>query len=154
MRFCNQCSRYSPGRPPYCPHCGRSYNVRLCPRGHANSRRVTFCSECGSDVLSTPAPPEDWGVKLSRWLLLGIVVVAISAVSVSVLLAIGTRIPWAGLACAVLEVLIVYWLLQWLVPSPVKRAAGAVGRPAGKALKMAGKAISRRSAGRRNRRVS
>ena len=154
MRFCNQCSHYSPGQPPYCPYCGRSYNVRLCPRGHANGRQVTFCSQCGSDVLSTPAPREDWGVELSRWLLIGAVTVALSAVAITVLLAVAVRIPWAAVFCVVLEVLILYWLLQWLLPAPVKRAGGAVGRSAGKVLKIAGKTISRRSDRQRNRRPS
>lgn len=62
MRWCAQCQRYLSGRPTYCPSCGRTFTVRLCRRGHANSRNVTFCSQCGSDDLSTAAPAESWSI--------------------------------------------------------------------------------------------
>src|SRR5438477_12444657 len=58
MRWCSECRRYLPGYPHYCPSCGRTFSVRLCPRGHANPRHVAFCIECGSDTLSRPAPAE------------------------------------------------------------------------------------------------
>src|SRR5438876_283315 len=60
MRWCTQCRRYTAGHPRYCPTCGRTFEVRLCRRGHVNSRHVDFCTDCGSDELSTAAPPEPW----------------------------------------------------------------------------------------------
>jgi len=56
MRYCSNCSKLTAGKGPFCNFCGRSYNVRLCPRGHVNSRASEACSECGSMELSTPAP--------------------------------------------------------------------------------------------------
>jgi DNA-directed RNA polymerase subunit RPC12/RpoP len=44
------------GEPLYCSHCGRTYDVRLCPRHHANPRGAEVCSKCGSRELSTPQP--------------------------------------------------------------------------------------------------
>jgi RNA polymerase subunit RPABC4/transcription elongation factor Spt4 len=56
MRFCNNCKKITAGKPPFCNFCARSYNVKLCPRGHTNPRAANACSICGSTELSTPAP--------------------------------------------------------------------------------------------------
>ena len=56
MKFCPNCNRVAPGNPPYCPFCGRTYSIRLCPRGHVSPRSAQFCSSCGSSELSSPAP--------------------------------------------------------------------------------------------------
>ena len=56
MRYCNQCGKMTAGDALYCGHCGRTYDVRLCPRQHANPRGATVCSKCGSRELSTPQP--------------------------------------------------------------------------------------------------
>ena len=56
MKFCYQCGKASPGDPPFCSKCGRSYDVRLCPRMHRNSRFATACSQCGSRELSEAQP--------------------------------------------------------------------------------------------------
>jgi len=56
MKFCYQCAKMTPGEPLFCSSCGRSYDVKLCPRLHANSRSADVCSQCGSRELSTPQP--------------------------------------------------------------------------------------------------
>src|SRR5215472_5242971 len=56
MRYCHNCGRITTGQPFYCQFCGRTYNVKLCPRLHPNSRSATVCSQCGSRELSIPAP--------------------------------------------------------------------------------------------------
>jgi hypothetical protein len=56
MKFCYQCAKITPGEPLFCSSCGRSYDVKLCPRLHANSRSADACSQCGSRELSTPQP--------------------------------------------------------------------------------------------------
>jgi predicted amidophosphoribosyltransferase len=61
MKFCYQCGRMTPGEPIFCSSCGRSYDVKLCPRLHANSRSAEVCSQCGSRELSTPQP------RISFW---------------------------------------------------------------------------------------
>lgn len=62
MRYCFQCGRITEGDPAYCNQCGRSYDVKLCPRGHRNPRGAEVCSQCGSRELSTPQPriPMSW----------------------------------------------------------------------------------------------
>jgi hypothetical protein len=44
------------GEPRYCQFCGRTYDVKLCPRRHENPRFAEVCSQCGSRELSTPQP--------------------------------------------------------------------------------------------------
>ncbi len=54
MRYCRNCRKFTAGQPAYCQFCGRSYGVKLCPRGHKSPRAASVCSECGSHELSTP----------------------------------------------------------------------------------------------------
>jgi hypothetical protein len=42
------------GAPAYCHNCGKTYNVKLCSRGHINPRSANVCSQCGSREMSTP----------------------------------------------------------------------------------------------------
>ncbi len=61
MKYCYQCGRITAGEPLYCNFCGRSYDVKLCPRNHVNPRVADVCSQCGSREFSTPQP------KVSVW---------------------------------------------------------------------------------------
>lgn len=65
MRYCFSCRKITSGKPAYCNYCGKSYGVKLCPRGHSNPRGAEVCSECGSRNLSTPQQSG----KVSIWLL-------------------------------------------------------------------------------------
>jgi hypothetical protein len=56
MKYCYECGRMTAGEPRYCQFCGRTYDVKLCPRRHENPRFAEVCSECGSRELSTPQP--------------------------------------------------------------------------------------------------
>lgn len=56
MKYCYECGRITAGEPLYCNFCGRSYDVKLCPRHHVNPRVADVCSQCGSRELSTPQP--------------------------------------------------------------------------------------------------
>ena len=56
MKYCFNCNRITPGEPLFCNFCGRSYDVKLCPRRHVNPRTAEACSRCGSRDLSTPQP--------------------------------------------------------------------------------------------------
>jgi len=60
MRYCYNCHRITPGEPLFCNYCGRSYDMKLCPSRHPNSRTALVCSECGSTDLSTPQPRAPW----------------------------------------------------------------------------------------------
>lgn len=54
MKYCRSCKYVTLGSARFCNKCGRSYDVRLCPKLHPNSVSATSCSECGSRELSTP----------------------------------------------------------------------------------------------------
>src|SRR6185437_13761725 len=56
MRYCHECGKITGGEPRYCQFCGRTYDVKLCPRRHENPRFAEVCSQCGSRELSTPQP--------------------------------------------------------------------------------------------------
>jgi hypothetical protein len=56
MKSCAHCGKMTLGEPLFCGSCGRSYDVRLCPRLHVNPRQATFCSQCGAHELSKPQP--------------------------------------------------------------------------------------------------
>ena len=62
MKYCYQCGKMTAGEPLYCGTCGRTYDVKLCPRSHVNPRGAEVCSKCGSRELSTPQPkiPMSW----------------------------------------------------------------------------------------------
>ena len=61
MRLCYHCGRETPGSPLFCNHCGRSYNIKFCPRNHPNPRGAEACSVCGSRDLSIPqGKPPFW----------------------------------------------------------------------------------------------
>ena len=56
MTYCYHCGRFTAGQPLFCQFCGRSFDVKLCPRLHPNPRYAEVCSQCGSRELSTPQP--------------------------------------------------------------------------------------------------
>lgn len=137
MKRCNECFRYSVGQPPYCPYCGRSYDVRLCSRGHANARNMTFCATCGSDDLSTPAPPEGRLARLSRWSLRVIVATAAACVALAVAAGIVASVDWSVLTGPLTGLVLMCAALYWtttLLPGPVKRIGRDGARQARKAL--------------------
>jgi RNA polymerase subunit RPABC4/transcription elongation factor Spt4 len=63
MKYCNECGRMTPGEALYCSHCGRTYDVRLCPRQHVSPRGAEVCAKCGSRELSTPHPAIPMGLR-------------------------------------------------------------------------------------------
>ena len=66
MRFCPHCHRLNPGRPMICHYCGRTWHVRLCPRGHENPPDSQFCGICGSADLTETAGPVPFWIWLIR----------------------------------------------------------------------------------------
>jgi len=54
MRYCFSCRKITSGDPSYCNYCGKSFDVKLCGRGHTNVRMAEVCSTCGSRDLSVP----------------------------------------------------------------------------------------------------
>lgn len=68
MKYCYECGRMTPGNPLYCNFCGRSYDLKLCPRHHPNPRTAELCSQCGSRELSTPQPKVSVWWRILEWL--------------------------------------------------------------------------------------
>lgn len=64
MKYCYSCGSMTAGEPLYCGKCGCTYDVKLCPRHHANPRGAEVCSKCGSKDLSKPQPQIPAGLKL------------------------------------------------------------------------------------------
>lgn len=69
MKYCFNCGHITPGEPLFCESCGRSYNVKLCPRRHPNPRTAEVCSQCGSRDLSLPQPRVPWWAPILQFLL-------------------------------------------------------------------------------------
>ncbi len=98
MRYCYNCGHLTAGRPLYCNFCGRSYNVKLCPRRHPNPRSAEVCSQCGSRDLSTPqprVPPRIWFLAFLVSLIPGSLLVIISLLlTVALISRILANPPW------------------------------------------------------------
>ena len=84
MKYCYECGRITAGEPLFCNFCGRSYDVKLCTRLHANPRNAEVCAQCGSRDFSTPQPKVSilWRafgflLRVSLGLLLGYVSLAV-----------------------------------------------------------------------------
>ena len=116
MRYCYQCGHMTAGEPLFCNKCGRSYDVKLCPRLHANPRSAECCSQCGSRELSTPQPRIPMYLRLLAILArLGLGLLLLYA-SLAVIIALlkNPQIQQSLVACGLL--LIVLWVLWSKLP--------------------------------------
>lgn len=137
MRRCTQCFRFHPGSPTFCSYCGRSFDVRICVRGHRNPRQAEYCSECGSADLSTAAPPASFLYRLSGLVLYILSGVVIGVVVIALVLGLLYSIDWQALSGPIVALVIMLGVLYWtstLVPGPVKKLGKAAGRQAVKAF--------------------
>jgi hypothetical protein len=133
MRHCTSCFRFHAGTPTFCSHCGHSFGVRICSRGHANHRTATYCTECGSADLSTPSPPASLLVHLSGLALYGLAIVAVCAAVLAFIVAVMQNVPAEAVAGPLIGLLLMLGLLYWvtsMLPGPIKK----VGKAAGHAL--------------------
>jgi hypothetical protein len=130
MRRCTYCYRFHPGSPTFCAHCGRSFGVRICSRGHANHRTALFCHDCGSADLSTPAPAASLLFRFSGLALYGIAIVAVSALVLAFVLAVinslDPQVVMGPLVSLVLMLGFLYWTTT-LLPGPIKKVGKAAG---------------------------
>lgn len=76
MKYCFHCKHLNIGKPQYCPYCGHTFNIKLCPRGHINAPNNLICGECGSEDLSESALSPLW-IKKVKWGLLFFIVIII-----------------------------------------------------------------------------
>ena len=102
-------------QPLYCNFCGRSYDVKLCPRSHVNPRVAEVCSQCGSRELSTPQPKVSMGWRVLEYLVRVVIGVLLVYVSLALLLAAIEdllRMPAIQNGLLALDILLV--VLWWL----------------------------------------
>jgi len=83
MKYCYECNRITAGEPLFCNFCGRTYDVKLCPRLHPNPRIAQACSQCGSRDLSTPQPKVPMWAKVILFFLPWIPGVVLTVLSVA-----------------------------------------------------------------------
>ncbi|MFA5897651.1 MAG: zinc ribbon domain-containing protein [Hyphomicrobium sp.] len=142
MKRCTSCFRYSLGEPVYCTHCGRSYNVRICARGHSNARGAAFCAECGSGDLSTPGAPAGFLFYFSQWALRILIGAAIGILILSAVVGFFASLDWDAIAPRLVLLGLMLAFLYWtttLLPGPVKKLGKAAGSQAWKAMTGKGK---------------
>ena len=129
MKYCYQCGKMTAGEPLYCGTCGRTYDVKLCPRQHVNPRGAEVCSKCGSRELSTPQPKVP-----AMWKLLAIVVrlglgLLLLYITLSFLVALARTTQFQQAFVCIALLLVGLWLvwsklpdwLQDLIRNAVKR---------------------------------
>src|SRR6266436_6397241 len=113
MKRCTACFRFHPGTPTFCSYCGRSFDVRICARGHRNPRGVQFCAECGSADLSTPAPPASFLHHLSGLVLYLFAAFTVASVVLAAGLAAIKSIDWSALTPSLVELVLMLGVLYW-----------------------------------------
>ena len=120
MKYCYACGQVTGVEPFFCNFCGRSYDVKLCPRLHLNPRLAEACSQCGSRDLSIPQPrvPILW--RLLAFLaqaIFGLLLLSLSIPLTAVLLNDLSRrsVPPARLLIGMFG-LIVLWSLWVMLP--------------------------------------
>src|SRR5256885_15405324 len=106
MRRCTSCFRFHPGTPTFCSYCGRSFDVRICSRGHRNPRGTQFCAECGSADLSTPTPPASLLYRLSGAVLYLFVGLSLALIAVSIAFSILDNLDWSRLSGPLVALLV------------------------------------------------
>ena len=125
MRYCYHCNRITTGAAFFCNFCGRSYDVKLCPRLHANPRTAEVCSQCGSRDLSTPEPQAPmWARLLEKALhyVPGILLLAVTVLfAIAFLHAVLTNPDVLGQFLVLALVLGFVWYLYTKLPSFVRK---------------------------------
>src|SRR5438132_6306112 len=86
MKYCYHCDRVTIGEPLFCNFCGRSYDVKLCPRLHVNPRGTHVCSKCGSTELSTPQPRVPFWARTVPFLITLISGILLSLISIGLVI--------------------------------------------------------------------
>lgn len=124
MKRCTYCFRYSISEHPFCSRCGRSFDVRLCSRGHISPRGADFCGECGSGELSTPAPPATFLFHVSQWALRVTIAFTVIIIALLAVLALIYTLDWSAIAPRLLWLVLTVAFLYWtttLLPGPIRK---------------------------------
>lgn len=126
MKFCWNCNQVTSGEPLFCSNCGRSYDVKLCPKMHSNPRSAEFCSKCGSRDFSKPQP------KVPLWARLALRTLPLVSIIVFVLFSAALAAGFIenclsdprtqGQAGALVLLLGLLWLFWLQVPIAIRKA--------------------------------
>lgn len=133
MKYCYECGRITAGEPLFCQFCGRSYDVKLCPRHHPNPRNAEVCTQCGSRDLSTPQPKVSFGWHIFAVLVKVLLAILLGYASLAFLVALlSLREVQNWLICLGL-LLAILWFLWGMLPQWFRKAIrwtvkGARGR--------------------------
>jgi len=114
MKYCYNCNRATIGEPLFCNFCGRSYNIKLCPKLHVNPCNAEACSHCGSRELSLPQPKVPfWATILLFFLsvITGLILAIFSIVAVAFFIRHFLNAPDMLLALTILQLIL--GLLWW-----------------------------------------
>jgi len=111
MQYCHQCGRLTSGEPMFCQFCGRSYDVKLCPRLHPNPRYAEVCSQCGSRELSTPQPKVSFWWRVAQFLVRVVTAIFLVYLSLAVLV---MALGMPQVQNALIGLAILLGLLWWL----------------------------------------
>jgi hypothetical protein len=136
MRYCTACHNLTAGEPMFCGTCGRTYEVRLCPRLHPNPRFAQVCSQCGSHDLSQPQPEvfflTRWMWTAGRlWMFVVLMLLSLLTLVRFIEVALNSEEIQGQLLVIVLFLGLMWWAYTRL-PSPIRRGIGGLmGRKKG-----------------------
>ncbi len=129
MRFCPHCKRINPGKPKRCHFCGRTWFIRLCPRGHENPYIAQLCGTCGSADLSEPASRNVLGwllFKMFVWFLIGLLICAVGAGIRAIINGIAENL--VSFTVIILVLLLAYHVILSALPRPVSNVMRQITR--------------------------
>jgi len=125
MKYCYACGHTTGGEPLFCNSCGCSYDVKLCPKLHANPRTAEACSRCGSRDLSNPQPrtPLSWRLlALLAQALLGFLLLCLSVPLLAALFHdLARNLPIPEPLAVQICTLIILWISWMLLPLAFRR---------------------------------
>jgi len=121
LRYCPYCHRLNLGRPVICHYCGRSWYVRLCPRGHENPYDAQFCGICGSADLTDPVEGRPWLIWLLKAMILATLCFFVYSMGYGIFTSHQLRhLFLSSLVC--LSILVIgYYISISMLPAPVRR---------------------------------
>ncbi len=113
MKYCNDCHTYAAAQSLFCPTCGSSYDLKLCPKLHSNPASATYCRTCGSSRLShNHHMPSRFSFRPSVVILLTLILTILSAAVFFIFF-----LPVPPIL-KILTVIIIISVLLTLVPRP------------------------------------
>jgi hypothetical protein len=123
MRYCPFCQRINLGHPQHCNYCGRTWYVRLCPRGHENPPDSIFCAECGSPELSETSGPRPWWLWLVKiFLFSGIIILFLSIIRHLLRFSVDMLV----ILLPIFFLFAGYYLAMSILPGPIKKLIMAI----------------------------